>query len=144
MKRTIFLLLLILSFFTLFAKGRKKNADNLPLLNTKWGVIEIFQNTVSYSADTAFIIFTDNYTLSGNLGCNLFFGEFNYGKKTIKIDYSGSTKMLCQDMHIETLFAKAIKDDITHYYIEKNNLYLLNKNKVVCKFRAIKTVENNY
>jgi heat shock protein HslJ len=71
------------------------------------------------------------------LGCNLFFGNYSLGKKRIKLDYLGATKRLCADMQMEEQFSNALKDDIKYYYIEKNILYIRNKNNVVCKFEGI-------
>ena len=87
-------------------------------------------------ADTAFITFNDDYKISGNLGCNLFFGNFTFGKKRMRIDFLGSTRRLCINMDVEDRFSKALRDDITNYYIENNKLYLRNKDKVVCKFEG--------
>ena len=135
-KRIIFLTVIILSLFALQAKPRKKNAENLPLLNTKWVLEEIFETPVSHNSDTAFMVFYESYKFSGNLGCNIFFGEFSFGKKRINLDYLGAAKNLCENMELEKRFFQTIKYDITHYYIEKNNLYLLHKLKVVCKFQG--------
>jgi heat shock protein HslJ len=137
MKKLIFLSILLSTVLILYAGNRKKNAENLPLLNTKWVLTHINENIVSQDIDTAYIIFSDTYRLSGNLGCNLFFGEFSYGKKRIKMDYFGSTKKLCVDMDVEEQFFKAIRNDILQYHIEKNILYLQVKNKTVCKFEGI-------
>jgi heat shock protein HslJ len=135
-KRIIFLSLIILSLFSLQAKPKKKVSGNAPLHNRKWVLEEVFETPVVHSPDTAFIIFYDNYKFSGSFGCNTFFGEYGYGKKRMNLDYLGATKKLCSDMDLEEQFFKAIKYDITHYYIEKNNLYLLYKLKIVCKFRC--------
>ena len=140
-RKTIFLIFIGLSLLTLQAKSRKKTIENLPLHHTKWVLIEVFDSYVDHSPDTAFIIFYDNYKFYGNLGCNIFFGEYSFSKKRIKLDYSGSTKKLCADMYVEEKFFKAIKNDITHYYIEKNTLYLLNKLKVICIFEGTSTNE---
>ena len=136
-KKLIFLTVIILTLITLQAKPRKKVSNNLPLLNTKWILEEIDDACILCDTDTAYIIFYDNYKFSGDFTCNIFFGEFSYGKKRIKLDYVGATKKLCSDMYVEKCFFKALKNDITHYYIEKNNLYLLYKQKVVCRFRGI-------
>jgi heat shock protein HslJ len=118
------------------AGNRKKNAENLPLLNTQWVLTEIYEMNVVSQYDTAHIIFSDTYKFSGNLGCNLFFGEFNYSKKKIKMDYFGATKKLCANMEVEENFVKAIRNDILHYYIEKNKLYFLYKNKKISVFEG--------
>ena len=137
-KKLIFLTGIILSLITLQAKSGKKTSGNLPLLNTKWILEKIDDSYIFFhDTDTAYIVFYDNYKFAGNFSCNIFFGEFSYGKKRIKLDYVGATKKLCQDMDIEERFFKTIKNDITHYYVAKNNLYLLYKLKVVCKFRGI-------
>jgi heat shock protein HslJ len=137
MKKIIFLSIIILSVLVLFAKPRKKDTENLPLLNTKWILTEIYETPVTQGVDTAFIIFSDDYRISGNLGCNLFFGNFSFGRKRMKLDYVGSTRKLCIDMSMEDQFSKAIRDDVTHYHIEKNKLYLRNKNNVILKFEGI-------
>jgi len=136
-KKFFFLTIIILSVLALFAKQRKKNIENIPLLNTKWVLEEIFEIPVFHNLDTAFIIFYENYKFSGNFGCNIFFGEFNFGKKRMKVDYQGATKKLCMDMDLEQQFAKAMRSDITHYYIDKKNLYLLSKEIVICKFGGV-------
>jgi heat shock protein HslJ len=136
-KRLFLITVLILSLLLSHASKRKKNSENLPLCNTKWVLKELFNTPVTHHPDTAFIVFHHSYKLSGNFGCNLFFGEFNYGKKRLKIDYQGATKKYCFDMDLEENFIKAIKNDITHYYIVKDKLFLLSKNKVICKFEGI-------
>jgi heat shock protein HslJ len=136
MKKIILLSICILSVFILHAEKKKKYADNLPLLNTKWILTEIYETKIVSQSDTAYIIFSDSYKFSGNLGCNLFFGEFNYGKKKNKMDYFGATKKMCADMEVEENFVKAIRNDILHYYIEKNKLYWLYKNKPISVFEG--------
>jgi heat shock protein HslJ len=127
--------------FFLYAGKRKKNAENLPLLHTKWLLEEVFETHIVQGLDTAFIVFYDTYKFSGNFGCNLFFGTFGFGKKRIKIDYCGATKMYCKEMRLEEQFVKALRNDITHYYIEKNTLYLLEQKKVVLKFGGVTSSE---
>lgn len=142
-KKIIIFCIIISSVFLLHAGKRKKNIDNLPLLNTKWVLNEIFGFSVIQNSDTAYIVFYDTYKFSGNLGCNLFFGEFTFGKKKVKIDYFGATKRYCFDMSLEEQFAKALRNDITHYYIEKNKLYLLFKNNVICQFEGLTSSEKS-
>ena len=137
-KKILFFTIIFLQIFVLFAKKDKKNADNLPLLNTKWILTEISETPIVQGRDTAFIVFNENYKFSGNFGCNLFFGDFSFGKKRIRINYAGSTKKYCfNNMTLEEQFSKALKNEITHYYIEKNNLILLQKNQIMCKFEGI-------
>jgi len=136
-KKIIFFNIILLQIFVLFAKKDKKNSDDLSLINTKWVLTEISGMAVYKSMDTAFIVFHENYKFSGNFGCNLFFGEFTYTKKRIMIDFMGATKKFCFNMNLEEQFSKAIKNDITHYYIEKNNLFLLYRGQIICKFEGI-------
>ena len=136
MKQFIFIYIILAAVLFSYA-GKRKRTEDLPLLNTKWILIEISETRVNEKNNTAFIVFYDNYKFSGNFGCNYFFGEFTFRKKRIKIDYQGSTKSYCTSMELEEQFSKAIKNEITNYYIEKNKLYLLNKNKTVCKFEGL-------
>jgi heat shock protein HslJ len=137
-KKIFFLIVVAFALISLQAKPRKKIAENLPLHNTKWMLEKILNNYIFSFSDTAYIVFYENYTFRGNFGCNLFFGEFSFGKKRIKLDYLGATKQFCTDMNVEEQFFKAIKNDITHYYIEKNKLYLLSKFTVICMFDGLK------
>jgi heat shock protein HslJ len=127
----------VVSLSVFLSGKREKNNDNLSLCNTKWVLKELYELPITHNVDTAFIIFNDSYILSGNFGCNLFFGEFSYGKKKLKIDYLGSTKKYCFDMSLEENFTKVIKGDITHYLIERDALYLFSKTKVIGKFKGI-------
>ena len=135
-KKIILLFFIFIQIFFLYAKKDKKNTENLPLLDTKWILVEISETPVTQNSDTAFIVFYDTYKFSGNLGCNLFFGEFTFGKKRIKTDYRGATKKYCMEMQLEEQFLKVLRNDITHYYIENNTLYLFDKKRVVCKFEG--------
>jgi len=136
MKKIVLISIFVISVLVLLANQRKKSAEISPLLNTKWILKELYEMPVIQAADTAFIIFHDTYKISGNLGCNLFFGNFTFGKKRMRIDFLGSTRRLCINMDVEDRFSKALRDDITNYYIENNKLYLRNKDKVVCKFEG--------
>jgi len=136
MKKIVLVSIFVVSVLVLFANQRKKNVEISPLLNTKWILKELYEIPVIQAADTAFITFNDDYKISGNLGCNLFFGNFTFGKKRMRIDFLGSTRRLCINMDVEDRFSKALRDDITNYYIENNKLYLRNKDKVVCKFEG--------
>jgi len=135
-KKNVFLFFILLQVLFLYAKNDKKNTENLPLLNTKWVLTEISETPILQTLDTAFITFYDSYKFSGNFGCNLFFGEFTFGKRRIKMDFIGATKKFCANMQLEEQFLKIMRNDITHYYIEKNTLYLFDKKRVVCKFEG--------
>jgi heat shock protein HslJ len=135
-KKIIFLSLVVLALSLLLSGKRNKINGNLPLCNTKWILTEISNVPITHNVDTAYIVFYESYRVSGNFGCNLFFGEFIYGKKKLKIDYLGATKKYCFDMSLEEIFTKAIKNDITHYLIEKDELTLFSKTTVICKFKG--------
>jgi len=140
-KKVIISCIIISSLLVLHAEKRKKSSDNLPLLNIKWILNEINEVPIVQNSDTAYIVFFDTHKFSGNLGCNLFFGEFTFNKKRIKIDYFGSTKKYCSNMTLEEQFGKALRSDISHYYIEKNTLYLLFQKNVICRFEGVSSLE---
>jgi heat shock protein HslJ len=137
MKNILLLSIIIFSVFSLHAVKQKKDAGKLTLLNTKWALEVIYNSRVIPNQDTAFIIFYENYQMSGNLGCNIFFGNFNYGKKMLKLDFEGSTKKLCSNMFTEKEFVKMLRDEVSSYYIEKDQLFIRNKNKVVAVFKGV-------
>lgn len=81
----------------------------------------------------------DEKKVLGKGSCNRFFGNIDILTETELVfsDALGTTKMACPEMNIEDAFFKALTNSKT-YTIEKNSLYLFDKNKEkVLKFMKI-------
>ncbi|WP_276135153.1 META domain-containing protein [Polluticoccus soli] len=90
------------------------------------------------AAGEAYIKFgADSNRISGNTGCNNFFGSYNLpapGKITIK--QVGSTKRACPNMDVEMNYLKAL-NTATNYSVSGDMLMLNDgDNKELAKFRA--------
>lgn len=134
-------LLLILVAFSLCAcscKTAKKTSDKpsdqsavatadkgkpaCSLTETKWMLTHLNGVPVKDSPESPYIIFTGD-RVTGSLGCNTFFGTFYANKKgKLDIEYTGSTKKLCNEMEVEYQFISAMKSEKMMYTIKGNIL----------------------
>lgn len=111
-------------------------SNDVPLCETQWMLTNINCEAVAESPAQPFIRFTNDGNLSGNLGCNDFFGSYFVKKDKLSIEYRGSTKKLCGNMEVEKSFASALKRDINNYVIVGDQLILREKNEEILRFKA--------
>ncbi len=130
MKKTIYPLVAVLLILACCCcKTSKKSVSNgnYPLIGTQWNLSALEGEEIG--ADFAlrpFITFDSVGNITGNLGCNTFFGTYSANKKQkMTLEFQGSTKRLCQQMSVERRFIKALKQDIVRYKIHGNELILL-------------------
>ncbi len=94
------------------------------LTETKWMLTHINTMEIKDSPEAPYITFVGD-RISGNLGCNTFFGTFYASKKgKIDIEYTGSTKRLCNEMQVERDFISALKVDKKSYVISGDILII--------------------
>lgn len=121
-----------------------KNAQLL-LTETQWMLESIEGEEIGTDyALRPFIKFDTNFNITGSLGCNSLFGTYSVNRKhKMTINYTGSTKRLCQQMSVERKFIKALKRDIDTYEIKDGMLYLSSENEEVLCFKGVdmRTVE---
>ncbi len=100
------------------------HAKPAKLTETKWLLTHLDGMPVKDTPEKPYIIFTGD-RVTGSLGCNTFFGTFyanNKGK--ISIEYTGSTKKLCNEMETEYQFISALKSENTSYVIKDEFLII--------------------
>jgi putative lipoprotein len=130
MKKTIYPLVAVLLILACCCcKTSKKGVSNgnYPLIGTQWNLTALEGEEIGTDfALRPFITFDSVGNITGNLGCNTFFGTYSVNKKQkMTIEFQGATKRLCQQMSVERRFIKALKQDIVRYKIHDNELILL-------------------
>lgn len=143
MKKLLFICTL-LAICAFACKTSKKAADsdsNAPLFETQWMLTDIDGQPVGETPKKPFIRFTSDGGVSGNLGCNDFFGNCFVKKDKISIEYKGSTKKLCNNMEVERAFSSALGQEINNYVIAGDVLTLRTKDKEVLRFKAAPKTE---
>ena len=134
---SVFILIVILLSSCMTAKKKAEMAQNKPLVGTYWVLQKIKGDPIPQSiAITPNIVFDSDGKFSGNLGCNLFYGNYSCGKKRIKMEYEGATKKLCQNMKMEKLLLPYIHADFKRYEIHQDTLVLLDTEGEVLRFFA--------
>lgn len=143
MKRTtvifsiFFVVLLALSVTAcMTAKKKAEMAQNKPLVETYWVLKSVKGEDIPKNIITPFIVFHSDGTYNGNLGCNKFFGSYRSGKASIKMEYGGATKRLCETMKVEKMFMLQLHSDFKQYEIVKDTLVLKDKEGEVLRFFA--------
>ncbi|MCD6064437.1 MAG: hypothetical protein K0R82_2348 [Flavipsychrobacter sp.] len=109
------------------------------LAGKNWKLEELMGEPVvgRNAAGEAYIKFgTDSNRVSGNTGCNHFFGSYKLAAPgQIAIEKVGSTKRACPNMDVETNYLKALGDAST-YKLDGDVLLLGNAgNDELAKFR---------
>ncbi len=119
------------------SKKDKNNSDMTSLIETYWILQSIDGKPISGTFDiTPYILFDKGNLYYGNTGCNSFFGKFTSKKNKLKMKYNGATKKICANMTTETMFLKALKQEISNYKIEGDILILLSKDREIMRCKV--------
>lgn len=135
------IILTICAFSCHTSKETSSTSNNTPLYETQWMLTDINSEAIGDSPKKPFVRFKNDGNLSGNLGCNDFFGSYTVNKDKISIEYKGSTKKLCGNMDVEKSFAAALKKDINNYAIVGDVLIIREKNQELLRFKAAPKTE---
>jgi len=95
-------------------------------LEKKWNLVDSKINLQLSSDDK----------VSGNAGCNSYFGNAVLDNETVKFSAMGSTRMACDEtlMKNESDFLKKISDQTFNYAVGEYSLELKQNNKVILNF----------
>lgn len=142
--KKFFFIFTILTICTLSCQTGKEASTagkDMPLYETQWILTDIDGQPIGEAPAKPFIIFSNDGKVSGNLGCNEFFGNCFVKKDKISIEYKGSTKKLCNKMETERAFTSALKKEISNYTITGDMLILRTKDQEVLRFKAAPKTE---
>ncbi len=126
--------LIMTSFTTSDVCCKKDKEKNKTLVGMHW---ELPGVKVEDGEQKPFIYFKEDGQFLGYAGCNRFFGSYFSTKKKVQMNYAGSTKRFCHNMEDEDRFFSVLNQEISHYKIEKDTLFLMKKKEVAIKFVAV-------
>ena len=113
-------------------------ANDTPLLQTTWNLAEL-NNREIHQADThpPHLRF-EAERVTGNDGCNNFFGDYTLDEDELKFGLLASTRMACLQLKdFDIKFNKMISAT-TSYRISGNRLELFENDKLLASFIAYK------
>lgn len=129
-------------FALLFSCAEDKNADKnsetinsqsitntATINNTSWMVINLKEQKEFTRNPSIHFDFSEN-KISGSTGCNKFFGGISIEDNQMIIKNISSTKMMCRNIEMESLFLKTL-NDVSTYKIKDSELHLLASNNEV-------------
>ncbi|WP_435236181.1 META domain-containing protein [Psychromonas sp. PT13] len=109
------LIIILLSSLFLFACETTSTAGTQPItldkIQHQWVLTKVDDQVIDPAINSTFNISTENKA-SGNLACNLFFGEVSVQDNKLKIAKMGSTRKMCQTqaMQIESSITSVLTD----------------------------------
>lgn len=108
-------------------------AQSAGLVGEKWKLTAIGERELSDSK--AYLeIAEDKARVSGNAGCNRFFGGVTISRNALKFSGIGSTRMMCQDsINDETEFFEALRK-VTRFRIREGKLTMFAGRQAVLTF----------
>lgn len=130
--------MLVLAVIACSCQSGKKvaDADNSPFYETKWNLSSIEGEYIDSTScmTKPYIVFFDDGTFTGNLGCNTFFGSYFQKKQKIELTFEGATKKLCANMGVERAMMKALKKEISQFEISGKTLILYQDKDEIMRF----------
>lgn len=111
-------------------------SGDTPFLETTWNLIELVNEKIQYSGSKIPHLRFETERVSGNDGCNNFFGGYTLDEDSLKFGLLGSTRMACPHIEgFEMVFNKMLSMT-TRYRITGNKLDLYADEKLIASFIA--------
>jgi heat shock protein HslJ len=113
-------------------------SSDTPFLNTTWNLSELFSEKIQYAGSKIPHLRFETERVSGNDGCNNFFGGYTLDGNSLKFGMLGSTRMACPHIEgFELIFNKMLSMT-TRFRITGNRLDLYADEKLLASFIADK------
>lgn len=127
-----FFLLFLAGLALVMLQGQEMARQNLPgggasITGIQWRPVTIRSEPVAEDSNM-FVLFAVDGSISGNGGCNKFFGSLQTTDGGISVGELGATRMACpqQIMDQETAFMQALQD-VASFKLGDNTLRLLSE-----------------
>ena len=113
-----------------------EQSNNMPFLDTSWNLVELFSEKIQNAGSKIPQLRFEAERVTGNNGCNNFFGAYAQDDDSLKFGLLGSTRMACpQTEGFELLFNKMLSMT-TRYRITGNRLDLFEDETLIASFVA--------
>ena len=101
-----------------------KSTESMGLTNQHWKLTELIGKTIENQTPEAYIVFNDDGTVNGCLGCNRFNGTYTLQEgNRIRFSELANTQMMCLNMDVETELRKVLQT-VDNYYLSEGKLIL--------------------
>ncbi|WP_299765509.1 META domain-containing protein [uncultured Dokdonia sp.] len=112
--KTVYLLFSTILFFSA-CNSAKTDTKKSILKNETYTIIKLIENNVS-STNMSITFNEETSKISGNTGCNSYFGDYTYKDNTISFSGVGATKKYCPKISkIEKLLLNTLKETTQVY-----------------------------
>ena len=116
--------------------GGKQTSTNTTLEGLEWELEALNGRIVADTNGNKVTLILNNGTgkMSGSSTCNKYFGGYKVDGSTLSFSGLGSTKMMCDEMSIETEYFSALSR-VDKYEITNEKLKLYRGSKVILKYK---------
>lgn len=113
------------------------SSEERSLSGVEWVVMKMNGKNIDLGeeGDISIIFDAASHRVTGNAGCNNFFGTYTESSEGLEFSKIGVTKMSCPNIHVEMTFLK-ILEDADGYTIKGNRLSLKENGNIIAVFRA--------
>ena len=113
-----------------------EHASQTPLLGTTWNLVDMNNKKIQLPGPQVPHLHFEAEKVTGNDGCNNFFGGYTLGENNLTFGVLASTRMACQKIDgFDIEFNKMISTT-TRYQITGNKLELFEKDELLANFIA--------
>ena len=127
---------LIYAMIFISACSHTGQSGDTSFLDTTWNLSELFSEKIQYAGSQIPHLRFETERVSGNDGCNNFFGGYTLDEDSLKFGLLASTRMACPDLEdFEVIFNKMLSMT-TRYRITGNKLELYENDKLLASFLA--------
>ena len=114
----------------------KEQASHASLLGTVWNLSELNNEKIQHAGSQVPHLRFEAERVTGNDGCNNFFGDYSLDDNNIKFGMMASTRMACQQIkNFDVEFNKMISAT-TRYQISGNKLELFENDELLASFHV--------
>jgi heat shock protein HslJ len=111
-------------------------SSDTPLLDTTWNLSELFNEKIQHSGSKIPHLRFEAERVSGNDGCNNFFGSYTLDEDSLRFGMLASTRMACPHIEGFEMIFNTMLSITTRYLINGNKLELFDNDKLIASFLA--------